>query len=200
MNYCTLYNNTERLAKYISFAESRPSVKCCWLWTRRGHHHLLLPSHPPHPLDSGTSSVPHRPVINTGGSGPTNLLPARPSLGQGWRSPCGPRGSWAASTPATHHVHGVAALYSLCVSLLCSQCVYGCFTLTKKKIKFSSYIRKFRMEQLLSNIWLTASLYMVKHLRISSYIRKPFLEYDIATDPLWISLYLRKIFFYFLSV
>ncbi len=116
-----------------SYAESRPSVKCCWLWTRRrgGHHHLLLPSHPPHPPDSGTSSVPHRPVINTGGSGAANLLPARPSPGQGWRSPCGPRGSWAASTPATHHVHGVAALYSLCISLLCSQlygvCVYGYF-------------------------------------------------------------------------
>ncbi len=34
-------------------------------------------------------------------------------------------------------------------------------TLTlKKKIKFSSYIRKFRMEQLQSHIWLTASSYM----------------------------------------
>ncbi len=30
-------------------------------------------------------------------------------------------------------------------------------TLIKKKIKFSSYIRKFRMEQLQSHIWLTAS-------------------------------------------
>ncbi len=29
-------------------------------------------------------------------------------------------------------------------------------TLIKKKIKFSSYIRKFRMEQLQSHIWLTA--------------------------------------------
>jgi hypothetical protein len=37
----------------------------------------------------------------------------------------------------------------------------------KKKIKFSSYIRKFRMEQLQSH--------MVKYLRIFSYIRKPFL-------------------------
>ncbi len=52
-----------------------------------------------------------------------------------------------------------------------------------------------------SYIWLTASSsYMVKNLRISSYIRKPFLIYDFATDPIWISLYMRKIFFSFLSV
>ncbi len=70
-------------------------------------------------------------------------------------------------------------------------------TLMKKKIKFSSYIRKFRMEQLQSHIWLTASSYMVKYLRISSYIRKPFLIYDFATAPLWISLYMRKFDFLF---
>ncbi len=39
--------------------------------------------------------------------------------------------------------------------------------------------------------------YMGKYLRISSYIRKPFLIYDFATTPLWISLYVRKIFFFF---
>ena len=38
---------------------------------------------------------------------------------------------------------------------------------------------------------------MVKYLRISSYIRKPFLIYDFATAPLWISLYMRKILFNF---
>ena len=38
---------------------------------------------------------------------------------------------------------------------------------------------------------------MTKYLRISSYIRKPFLKYDYATDPIWISLYMRKIFFSF---
>ncbi len=32
---------------------------------------------------------------------------------------------------------------------------------------------------------------MVKYLRISSYIRKPFLIYDFATDPFWISLYMN---------
>ena len=37
------------------------------------------------------------------------------------------------------------------------------------KIKFSPYTRKFKMEQLQSHIWLTASSYMGKYLRISSY-------------------------------
>ncbi len=55
-------------------------------------------------------------------------------------------------------------------------CIYP--TLIKKKIKFSSYIRKFRVEQLQSHIWLTASSYIGKYMRISSYIRKPFLIYD----------------------
>ncbi len=57
------------------------------------------------------------------------------------------------------------------------------------------------MEQLQSHIWLTgtASSYVVKYLRISSYIRKPFFTYDFATDPIWISLDMRKIPFYFLS-
>ena len=70
-------------------------------------------------------------------------------------------------------------------------------TLLKKN---SSYIRKFRREQLQSHIWLTASSYMVKYLRISSYIRRPFLIYDFATSPIWIFLYMRKFFYYFLSV
>jgi len=34
----------------------------------------------------------------------------------------------------------------------------------------------------------------------SSCIKKPFLIYDFAPDPIWISLYMRKIFFSFLSV
>ncbi len=66
-------------------------------------------------------------------------------------------------------------------------------TLIKKKIKFSSYIRKFRRGQLQSYIWLRASSNMTKYLRISSYIRKPFLIYDFATDPVWISIYMMKI-------
>ncbi len=73
-------------------------------------------------------------------------------------------------------------------------------TLIKKKIKFSSYIRNFRMEQLRIHIWLMAFSYMVKYLRISSYIRKPSLLYDFATAQFGISLYLRKIWFSVLSV
>ncbi len=73
-------------------------------------------------------------------------------------------------------------------------------SLIKKKIKFSSYKRKFRMEQLQSHRCLTASSNIRKYLSISSYIRNPFLIYDFATTPLWISLYMRKIWFTFLSV
>jgi len=64
---------------------------------------------------------------------------------------------------------------------------------------FSSYIRKLRMVQLQSHLWVIASSYMVKYLRIASY-RKPFLIYEISTAPYWISLYLWKILFSFLSV
>ncbi len=78
--------------------------------------------------------------------------------------------------------------------------ILALWTLIKKKMKFSSYIRKFKMEQLQSYIWLTASSYMGKNLRISSCIRKPFLIYDFATAPLWIALYMRKTLFSFLSV
>ncbi len=67
--------------------------------------------------------------------------------------------------------------------------------LIKKKRKFSSDIRKFRMDQLQSHIWLTASSYRVKYLRISSYIGNPFLIYDFSTAPFWISLYMGKNFF-----
>jgi hypothetical protein len=76
----------------------------------------------------------------------------------------------------------------------------GCTQTDKKKTKFSSYVRKSRSEQLQSHIWLTASSYMTKYLRISSYIRKPFLIYDFATVPIWIPTDIRKILFSFLSV
>jgi len=66
----------------------------------------------------------------------------------------------------------------------------------KRKSNFP-HTRKFWMEQLQSHIWLTASSYMDKYLRISSFIRKPFLIYDFATVPFWISLYMRKIWFPF---
>jgi hypothetical protein len=73
-------------------------------------------------------------------------------------------------------------LHCTCMHTYCS--IQNVCTLIKKKIKFFSYIRKFRMEQLKSHILLTASLYMLKYLRIFSYIRKPFLIYDLAPDPI----------------
>ncbi len=67
--------------------------------------------------------------------------------------------------------------------------------------KVSSYTYKeIKMDHVQSHIWLTASSYMGKNLRFSSYIRKPFLIYDFAPDPIWISLYVRIIFFSFCSV
>ncbi len=81
-------------------------------------------------------------------------------------------------------------------------CTYKRTNVRTENIKFSSYTRKFRMEQLQlqGHIWLTAFAYMGKYLRISSLIRKPFLLYDFATAPLWNSLYMRKIWYSFLSV
>ncbi len=73
------------------------------------------------------------------------------------------------------------------------------YALIKNKIKFSSCRRKLRREKLQSHIWLTASSYIIKNLRIFSCIRKPFLIYDFATAPFWISLYsiCGKFYFYF---
>jgi hypothetical protein len=61
----------------------------------------------------------------------------------------------------------------------------------KKKIKLSLYLRKFWTEQMQSHIWLTASSYMVKYLRISSYKE--------ALPPIWL-IYMRKTWFSLLSV
>ncbi len=70
-------------------------------------------------------------------------------------------------------------------------------TLIKKKLKFSSYVRKFRIKQLQSHKWLTVSSYMGKYLRIYAYIGKPFLIYNFATASLSITIYMRKIWFSF---
>ncbi len=88
-------------------------------------------------------------------------------------------------------------IWKVPASLLC--CWHSKRTLIRKKIKFSSYIRKFIREQLHSLIWLIASSYVTKYLRITSYIRKPFLVYDFATAPLWISLFMRKIWLNFFT-
>ncbi len=77
---------------------------------------------------------------------------------------------------------------------------YGTLIKKENQIFLIQYIGKFRMEQLQSHIWQMATSHMGKYFRISSYIRKPFLIYDFATAPLWISLHMRKIWFSFLSV
>ncbi len=67
-------------------------------------------------------------------------------------------------------------------------------TRIKKKIKFSSFIWKFRVEQLQSHVWGRASSYMRKCVNISPYMRRPLVIYDFATAPLRISLYMNKWF------
>ncbi len=73
----------------------------------------------------------------------------------------------------------------------------GNHALIKKKVKFSSYIRKFRVEQLQSHIWGRASWYMRKCENIYQYMRRPLVIYDVSTVPFWISLYVRNISFLF---
>ncbi len=70
----------------------------------------------------------------------------------------------------------------------------------KKENKIFLKYKEIQRDRVQSHIWLTASSYMGKNLRISSYIRKPFLIYDFAPAPIWISLYMRKVLFSFLSV
>ena len=86
--------------------------------------------------------------------------------------------------------------HSTSIILICS----FVSSLIKKKIKFSSYIRKFRMEQLQSHIWLTASSYIGKYLLISSYIGKPFIIYDCNCSTLNFLIYEENLIFFFISV
>jgi len=62
----------------------------------------------------------------------------------------------------------------------------------KKEDQIFVYIRKFRMEQLQSHT-VYEEEYMRKCTNIWSYMRRPLVIYNFATDPFWISLYLRKI-------
>ncbi len=83
---------------------------------------------------------------------------------------------------------------------LCFLFIRGIFyTLIKKKKNFFSYIRKSRRERLQSHIWITASSFIICAFPHILGIRKPFLIYDFATAPFWISLYMRKMFFFFIS-
>jgi hypothetical protein len=70
--------------------------------------------------------------------------------------------------------------------------------LLKKKRKFSSY-KEIQRDRVQSHMWLTASSFMAKYLRISSYIRELFFIYDFSSDPFWISLDMRKVFCSFLT-
>jgi hypothetical protein len=82
---------------------------------------------------------------------------------------------------------------------------YSCPFTDKKKIKFSSYIRKFRVEQLQSHIWLTASSYMGKYLRFllfphilgspSSYMTLQLLHSEFPY-----TVYEENLVFFFISV
>jgi len=72
---------------------------------------------------------------------------------------------------------------------------------SKKKIKIFLKNKEIQRDRVQSHIWPRASSYMVEYLRISSYayVRKPFLIFDFAPDPIWISLYciLEKFCFLF---
>ncbi len=64
------------------------------------------------------------------------------------------------------------------------KCIYGRIKISKVMYDLTAY----------------SYSYMTKYLRISSCNRKPFLIYDFATDPIWISLFMRKMLVSFLSV
>jgi hypothetical protein len=69
---------------------------------------------------------------------------------------------------------------------------------TDKKENQIFLIYKEILNGAVANLYMTNALPRYgEYLRISSYIRKPFLIYDFATAPLWISLYMRKIGFSF---
>ncbi len=75
------------------------------------------------------------------------------------------------------------------------KCVHR--SLIKKENQMFLIYMEFRRDRLQIHIWLTASSYIGKYLQISSYIRKLFFIYDVATYPILISLYMRKISFSF---
>ncbi len=62
-----------------------------------------------------------------------------------------------------------------------------------KEIQSGVVVKSYMRKGFLIYIW-------EKCAKISPYMRRPLVIYDFATAPLWISLYMRKIWFYFLSV
>ncbi len=82
------------------------------------------------------------------------------------------------------------------------QCVLLC-TLIKNNIKFSSYIRKFRMERLQSHLWGSFRIYEEMRIYLTiMYLRRQLVVYDFATAPFWLSLYIyeENLIFFFISV
>ncbi len=67
----------------------------------------------------------------------------------------------------------------------------------RRNDKSSSYIRKFRIDRVQSYIWLMASSYMVKYLRISHIWGRPPSYMTLQLLHSEISLYMRKILFHF---
>jgi hypothetical protein len=61
----------------------------------------------------------------------------------------------------------------------------------KKENKIFLIYKEIQRDRVQSHIWLTASSYMGKNLRVSAY------TYDLASDPICISLYMRKVLFSF---
>ncbi len=82
-------------------------------------------------------------------------------------------------------------------------------TLIKKKIKFSSYIRKFRLEQLQSHIWGIEDWGGLPNIRGNAQ-KMPYIQHEEAVSHIWLCncstlnfpiMYMsRKIWFSFLSV
>ncbi len=71
----------------------------------------------------------------------------------------------------------------------------------KKEKQFSSYLRKFRVEQLQSHIWLRKGFLIYEEMRTYFPIYEEAVSHIwFVTAPFWISLYMRKIWFSFLSV
>ncbi len=70
-----------------------------------------------------------------------------------------------------------------------------CWYTDKKGNTIFLICKEIQRDRVQSHMWLMAPSYMVKYLRLSSHIRKPFIIYDFAPDPIWISLCMRKILF-----
>ncbi len=161
-----------RLAKEI-FAKNFTKVSKCWFSFRflkegkDNHARLIRTVSAPHPPPNPVSSV-------TGCCIPEQCVPGRSVRDFVYPGFC---------VPSTMRPLDDASL---------DQRNPHQWALTKKKIKFSSYIRKFRYERLQSH--------MRKCANSKSYMRRPLVIYDFATAPFWISLYVMKILFSFWSV